>query len=142
MDPGFRAAVRRMAEHQAAQRAGGEQPGLHGRLVTVVREKVEAALAAGADPTSEPAEQVVADVVAEYARTFGDADGPDFRRHLLERLEVGADPRAERYWELLAIINGWPVQPSLMPVFDWLRAALRAAPTLDQRASDHRDGPR
>jgi DNA-binding transcriptional MerR regulator len=141
-DPDFRAGVRRMAEHQAAQPAGGEQPGLHGNLITVVRDKVDAALAAGIDPASGPAaERVVADVVAEYVRAFGgdtgdpdpdtgdpdpDPDGPEFRRRLLERLEVGADPRAERYWQLLAIINGWPAQPSLMPVFDWLRAALRA----------------
>jgi hypothetical protein len=121
--PGFRAAVRRMAEYQAAQRSGGAEPGPHNRLVTFVREKVEAAPAAGVDPASEQAERVVADVAAEYARAFGDADGPDFRRRLLERLDVGGDPRAERYWELLAIINGWPGQPSLVPIFDWLRAA-------------------
>lgn len=132
-DPDFRAAVRRMAEYQAEQRSeGGEGPGLHGRLVTVVREKVEAALAAGIDPASERAEPIVADVVAEYIAALGgggadDAvadDDADFRRRLLERLEVGADPRAERYWRLLAIINGWPAQLSLAPIFDWLRAAL------------------
>ena len=145
-DPDFRAAVRRMAEHQAkvqtegqatqeraARPAGGEGPAApHGDLIAAVREKLEAALAAGIDPASERAERVVADVVAEYVRAFGGADGPDFRRRLLERLEVGADPRAERYWELLAIINGWPVQPSLMPSFDWLRAALRAGRVRDQ----------
>jgi hypothetical protein len=116
-----------MAEYQAAQRAGGEQPGLHGRLVTVVREKVEAALATDVEPTSGRATEVVADVVAEYVRTFGGADGPDFRRHMLERLEVGNDPRAERYWQLLATINGWSQQPALAPVFDWLITALRAS---------------
>jgi DNA-binding transcriptional MerR regulator len=145
-DPDFRAAVRRMAEYQAeyqaegqaAQPAGGKKPGRHGELITAVREKIEAALAAGIDPASERAEPVVADVVAEYVRTFGGADGPDFRRRLLERLEVGSDPRAERYWQLLAIINGWPVQSSLMPIFDWLFAAFRARDARDLRSHDPR----
>lgn len=126
-DADFRASVRRMAEYQAAQRAGGERPGLHGRLVNVVRERIDAAMAEGVDPASARAGQVLDDVVAEYVREFGGSDGPEFRRSLLERLEVGSDPRAERYWQLLAIINGWPAQPSLAPVFDWLLHALRAA---------------
>ena len=41
------------------------------------------------------------------------------REYLLIRLEVAGDPRAERYWQLLAVINGWPVPPTLVPVFDW-----------------------
>jgi hypothetical protein len=32
----------------------------------------------------------------------------------------------ERYWQLLAIINGQPVPPSVVPGFEWLIAALRA----------------
>jgi hypothetical protein len=32
----------------------------------------------------------------------------------------------ERYWQLLAILNGQPVPPSVVPAFDWLIAALRA----------------
>jgi DNA-binding transcriptional MerR regulator len=126
-DADFRASVRRMAEYQAAQRAAGEQPGLHGRLVEIVRERVEGAMAAGVDPASARAGQVLDGVVAEYVQTFGGTDGPEFRRTLLERLEVGSDPRAERYWQLLAIINGWPAQPSLAPVFDWLLRALRGS---------------
>ena len=35
-------------------------------------------------------------------------------------------PRIERYWQLTAIINGWPPFPSPMPAFEWLIAALRA----------------
>jgi DNA-binding transcriptional MerR regulator len=123
-DAGFRASVRRMAEYQAAQRTDGEEQGPPGRLTTVVRDRIESALAAGVDPTSAEAEPVVDDVAAEYARAFGRSDGPEFRRWLSDRLKVGTDPRAERYWQLLAIINGWPAQPSLMPVFDWLRRAL------------------
>lgn len=125
-DTGFRASVRRMAEYQAAQRADGDQTGLHTRLTAVVREKVEAAMEAGIDPAGRQAGPVLDGLVAEYAEAFGRTDGPGFRRRLIERLEAGSDPRAERYWQLLAIINGWPAQPSLAPVFEWFIAALRA----------------
>ena len=40
--------------------------------------------------------------------------------------ETFTDARVERYWQLLAIINGQPVPPSLVPGFEWLIAALRA----------------
>ncbi|MEV5688818.1 hypothetical protein AB0L68_37535 [Streptomyces sp. NPDC052164] len=43
------------------------------------------------------------------------------------RLEIANDPCAERYWHLLAVINGWPLPPSLSPVFAWFIEALRAA---------------
>ena len=48
------------------------------------------------------------------------------RARLLEQLETFTDARVERYWQLLAIINGQPVQPSVVPGFEWLIAALRA----------------
>jgi len=56
--------------------------------------------------------------------------GPDMtaaqRAQLLSQLETFTDARVERYWQLLAIINGQPAPPSVVPVFDWLIAALRA----------------
>ena len=48
------------------------------------------------------------------------------RARLLEQLETFTDARVERYWQLLAIINGQPVPPSMVPGFEWLIAALRA----------------
>jgi hypothetical protein len=50
------------------------------------------------------------------------------RARLLQRLETFTDARVERYWQLLAIINGQPVPPSVVPAFEWLIAALRAHP--------------
>jgi hypothetical protein len=50
----------------------------------------------------------------------------DAERH---RCQVGGDPRVERYWQLLAIINGWPAPPPLAPVFAWFGEALRQHPT-------------
>ncbi|WP_103344132.1 hypothetical protein [Amycolatopsis sp. CA-126428] len=43
----------------------------------------------------------------------------------------GNDPRATRYWQLVATINGWPPLPDLEPVFTWFGRALRTH--LDRR---------
>ncbi|MFD5747907.1 MerR family transcriptional regulator [Streptomyces sp. NPDC127033] len=128
-DTGFRAAVRRMAEHQAAERAQGDTTGLHHDLTAAVREQVGEALAAGIEPTSDRAVPVVHSLAALYAETFGRADDADLRQWIATRLEVGADPRAERYWQLLSTINGWPVTPALAPIFSWFITALRTHPS-------------
>ncbi|MGW4383409.1 MerR family transcriptional regulator [Kitasatospora sp. NPDC004531] len=124
-DEDFRASLRRMAAYQAAERAAGDTTGLHHALTEQVREAVEAAIAAGTEPGSAQAGRVVAALTARYAEVFGRPDDPALRSWLLTRLEVGGDPRVERYWELLARINGWPAPPSLAPVFAWFTAALR-----------------
>ncbi|WP_433205259.1 MerR family transcriptional regulator [Nocardia sp. CA-107356] len=127
-DPDFRASVRRMAEYQAAQRAEGDTTGLHHELTELVRDRVGRALASGIAPDSVAAEPIVEELRSAYAATFDRADDAELPGWLLARLEVAGDPRAERYWQLLAVINGWPVPPTLVPVFDWLGAALRAKP--------------
>ncbi len=125
-DTGFRAAVRRMAEYQAAQRADGDTTGLHHDLTEAVREAVGRALAAGIAPDSERAGVVVATLTARYAETFGKADDHRLKSWILERLEVADDRRVTRYWQLVATINGWPPLPDPEPVFTWFGRALRA----------------
>lgn len=127
-DPDFRASIRRMAEYQAQARGRGDDvaPDAHERLTTITRELVEAARTAGVEPTSPEAEPVVADLLARYAGTFGRIPDAAFVAWLVERFEIGIDPRAERYWQLLGVINGWPSWPSMTPVFTWFLAALRA----------------
>lgn len=124
-DPAFRASVRRMAERQAADVGGDAVPDDPRGLAELTRRKVEAALADGVDPGSARARPVVDELAAAYAAASGRTDGAAFRRDLRERMETGNDPRAERYWQLLAAINGWPVPPTLTPVFDWFVRALR-----------------
>lgn len=124
-DPDFRTAVRRMAEHQAAERAQGDTTGLHHDLTETVRDHVGHALATGIAPDSPEATPVIDGLTARYAQVFGRADDTGLRRWLLTRLEVANDPRAERYVHLLSVINGWPVPPSLTPVFAWFIEALR-----------------
>ncbi|MEV4159319.1 MerR family transcriptional regulator [Nonomuraea dietziae] len=125
-DPDFRAGVRRMAEHHAAERSQGDATTLRRDSAAMVRDEVGPALAAGIDPASPEADAVVAAVMAQYAQVFDRLDDIELRHRLLTRLEAAADPRWERYLRLLAVINGWPPPESLAPVYAWFIPALRA----------------
>jgi DNA-binding transcriptional MerR regulator len=123
--PAFRTSVRRMAEYQAAERAAGDDTGLHHALTDQVRDRVTQALADGIDPASTPASAIVDELCERYAEVFKRPDDPSLRTWLLHRLDVANDPRVERYWQLLSEINGWTIPASMAPVFDWLTAAVR-----------------
>jgi DNA-binding transcriptional MerR regulator len=127
-DRDFRTSVRQMAEHQAAERADGDRTGLHHHLTVFVRDTVARAIDDGITPESPEALPVLAELVSAYARTFHAVDSAAYRASLLRRLEVANDPRAERYFQLLATINGWPAQPPLAPMFEWFTRALGAHP--------------
>ncbi|WP_218026060.1 hypothetical protein [Nocardia miyunensis] len=45
---------------------------------------------------------------------------------LLEWLDLVAEPRVERYWELLSLIDDRPPGPRAVPAFVWLANAIRA----------------
>ncbi|WP_405148339.1 MerR family transcriptional regulator [Sphaerisporangium sp. NBC_01403] len=124
-DPDFRASVRRMAEHHAADRAEGGTTRPRRDPAAMVRDQVAPALVAGLDPASPQADPVVAAVMAQYARVFGGPDDAGLRHRLLTRLETANDPRKDRYLQLLAVINGWPPPESLAPALDWFIQALR-----------------
>ncbi|MFD1544079.1 hypothetical protein [Nonomuraea guangzhouensis] len=53
-------------------------------------------------------------------------DGPQRGPELLAWLETVADARVERYWELIATLNGRETAPPAVPALQWLIAALRA----------------
>jgi DNA-binding transcriptional MerR regulator len=138
-DDAFRRRIRAMAERSAEERAAagaGEgtpaasvEGDAHRQAAQAVAERAGAALAAGIDPASDAACAIVDELAAVFARLHGRADGPAFRAGLAETIEVFTDRRAERYWQLLAIINGWPQNvPSSTPAWEWLLAALRASP--------------
>lgn len=128
-DPAFRASFRRLAEHladhlsdhRADHRAGRGRGGAQVAVVrpdaaAMARDRAAPALAAGIDPASAEAEPYVAALLT--ATGLGGAT-------LLDRLEAAADPRRERYAELLAVINGWPPPESLAPALTWFITALR-----------------
>lgn len=78
------------------------------------------AVAGGTDPGS-PAGRAVLDRIVAPGTSAAE------RAVMLGRLETFTDARVERYWQLLAILNGQPVPPSVVPAFEWLIAALRAS---------------
>jgi hypothetical protein len=94
--------------------AGEGQPGYR-----AVIERAGSALAQGIAPGSPEGRAVLDRIVAPGTLA-------ERRAAILERLETLPDARVERYWQLLAIINGQPVPPSVVPSFEWLIAALRA----------------
>ena len=83
--------------------------------------------AAGVEPADPRAAAAVAPVARGFARLLGRRDGPAFRRWLVTQLDAHTDPRAERYWELVGIVQGRPGQEFAAVVVDhaWLMAALR-----------------
>ncbi|MCO6008888.1 MerR family transcriptional regulator [Actinoallomurus purpureus] len=89
-------------------------PGYH-----AVVENAGRALAEGIAPDSTQGKAVLDRIVAP--------DIPaEHRARMLEQLETFVDARVERYWQLLAIINGRRPQSPAVPGFEWLIAALRA----------------
>jgi hypothetical protein len=129
-DPSFRSSLRQTAIAQARARADAPAERSladHQGMASLLRERVAAATAAGIEPDSPQARPVADELVAAYARHSGRANGPAFRSSLLDQLESASDRRYERYWQLLAIINGWPPTPSLTPAAEWLIKALRSS---------------
>jgi len=126
-DEGFRARLRAMSERSF--NSDNPQPTDResaSRNAEFVSERVEAALTAGIAPDDPRAADVVADVAGRMAADAGRADDAAYRRELLDMVEIAYEPRAERYWQLLATINGWAPIPSRMHHWGWLRDALRS----------------
>jgi DNA-binding transcriptional MerR regulator len=126
-DAGFRAAVRGMAEGQAREPAQEGVGGLQDGLNRAMLERIEEAVALGVLPGDVNAGPLGDWLGGLYGDAFERVGGGDLRRWLLARLRMGDDARAERYWGLLATVNGWPVSPALAPVHTWF-TAVAAAP--------------
>ena len=128
--PDFRRRIRQMAERAAEDRAAGHAE-YDARALEATAELVASrsreAVASGIDPASAEAAPIVDELAASYARFRGESDGPELRRWLVDMVATFTDLRAERYWQLLATINGWPPIPSSVPAWEWFRTALQAS---------------
>ena len=113
---------RSFGEGPAVMPSGPETMG----IARVVVERVTAAMDAGITPAAPEAVPIVDGLVGPWAKAVGRVDNPAYRRDLLDALELSHEPRAERYWQLLAIINGWPPVPTTAHRWAWLAAALRS----------------
>lgn len=129
LDPDFRAGVRRGVEDHAAVFRGSGAAGPRPDAVAVVRDHAGAAVRSGIAPGSPEAGPVVAALTAHCARVFGRPDDAALRQWLLRRLSAANEARRDRYFELLALVNGWPAPDGPGPAVDWLVEALRAAPS-------------
>ncbi|MFD0408168.1 MerR family transcriptional regulator [Kitasatospora sp. NPDC127116] len=145
-DTGFRALLRGLAEAEAAEAEAAEAAeGVAGAeaaeaaegvavavraaahlprpgLAVAVRELAGPAVAAGVEPDSVEAAAVVAELVERYGRWCAGAvpgDAGALRDRLAERLGAMADPRRERYLELLAVVNGWAAPESWAAEVNW-----------------------
>lgn len=127
-DPSFRALIRSMSEQQSEQIKAGDfqqpaeawQQNWPGWV-----SRAEAALTAGESPTSETGQTLAAEIAAATARPDQDPASAELRGEMADRFETSGDPRAERYWQLLATINGWPPVPTAQPAVQFMIAALR-----------------
>jgi DNA-binding transcriptional MerR regulator len=108
-DEDFRASIRQMSEQHAEQPPSGDMRA----VAAQVAERAGDARGRGVAPGSPE---------AELLPLFGGTP----RGELAERLDTFTDVRAERYWQLLAIVNGWPPVPATVPAWEWFTAALRA----------------
>ncbi|MBB4687785.1 helix-turn-helix domain-containing protein [Amycolatopsis jiangsuensis] len=128
-DPDFRGLIREMSERQAAARATGEyeQPSEAGQQDwSGWIAQARTALDAGEAPDSASGRALAAQIAAGSAGPGQDPQDPSFRGTLAATIDSGNDPRAERYWQLLATINGWPPIPTNQEELRFVLAALRS----------------
>lgn len=111
-DEDFRRRVRTMAVAGSAEYEFGPD-------YQTVAEQTGRALAEGVAPGSAEGKAIL-------DRIIPPATPAAERVRILKQLKTFTDARVERYWELMAIINGRPPQPAAVPGFEWLIAALRA----------------
>ena len=82
-------------------------------------------------------QRLIGRLVALYARIRDDLSDP---AALLDHLERGEEPRAERFWELVGVLHGWHRMPPLAAAMRWLMDGLRVriARKAGKRIKKHR----
>lgn len=124
-DEGFRTRMRRTAICQAAGRTLDIESEAGEELMTFTRQRVAEAVESGIDPLGNRATPVIDDVVHRFAEVFARTPDTEFRGWMAQQFEEAHDPRVDRYWRLVWIVNGWQVVPNLIPLYAWLIQALR-----------------
>jgi DNA-binding transcriptional MerR regulator len=131
-DADFRDRIRQMV----AEAHDAPRPQSPIDLATLFDAALEAE-AAGVAPEDPAADELVARFVSAHEPTLG--AGPDAGRRTLAHIERYDDPRARRYWQLVARIQGWPDRSwPQAQAFDWLLRALRVRVKTDSGVSSTR----
>jgi DNA-binding transcriptional MerR regulator len=87
-------------------------------------DKVAPVMDAGVLPSSARAAALVDEIASGWAAATGHRDNAAYRQSLHAQLTTAHEPRAERYWQLLATINGWPEIPTTSHRWAWFAEAL------------------
>ncbi|KPI22786.1 hypothetical protein OV320_1243, partial [Actinobacteria bacterium OV320] len=124
-DEDFRARMRQAAVRQAAGRPLDIECDAGEELMEFTRQKVAEARKSGIDPLSNRVAPVIDDLVDRFAEVFARTPDTEFRNWMAQQFEEAHDPRVDRYWRLVWIVNGWQMVPNLIPVYPWLIQALR-----------------
>lgn len=128
-NPDFLSRVRQMVvegERERARQHISETDAATQRAGAALVARAGAAMSAGIAPSSPEAAATVNEVTTLFAAAAGREDSPAYRTELAQKMETFSDPRIDRYWRLIAVINGWEPQDNLMPAYEWFMAALRA----------------
>jgi DNA-binding transcriptional MerR regulator len=84
---------------------------------------------AGIAPSASAADPLADELAQRYADAFGRQNTHAFRTWLSSHLESTSDPRAARYWQLVAEVSGVPHDPAHLrtaAAYTWLFNALHA----------------
>ncbi|GIJ53583.1 MerR family transcriptional regulator [Virgisporangium aurantiacum] len=129
-DESFRAKLREMGSWMKTSQAPDEvmptDPMVAMELSELAFGRIEPLVAAGVVATDPAARPVVDDIVAAYAERAGRTPDDAYRRELAAATRRGYEPRAERYWQLMAVINGWAPVPPRMHLWGWFADAQEA----------------
>ncbi|GAA1032543.1 MerR family transcriptional regulator [Virgisporangium ochraceum] len=127
-DESFRAKLREMGSWMRSSQKPDEvmptDPQTAMELSELAFGRIEPLVEPGLAATDPAAAPVVDEIVAAYAAAAGRDTDPAYRRELAVAARRGYEPRAERYWQLLAVINGWPPVPARMHLWGWFADAL------------------
>lgn len=130
-DPDFKARAREMSIKGAAGRESGEyaEPDERAQQASqLVAEKAGQALADGVDPASAAAGPIVDELAAAFVDDGADPASAACRTALADQLATFCDRRVERYWQLLAVVNGWGCSiPTTVPSYEWFIEGLRTS---------------
>jgi DNA-binding transcriptional MerR regulator len=125
-DPDFRSRIKGMFVRGATETDSTWKVPQWQEAVQEVIDVARKVLADGIAPDSAEAAPLRSQLTARLAGAAGKKDTPEFRADLVDQLVAGTDTRAERYWQLLAIIRGQTPWPTTTPAMLWIIDAVRA----------------
>ncbi|OLT48433.1 MerR family transcriptional regulator [Saccharomonospora sp. CUA-673] len=129
-DDDFRALIREMFRQQARGRSGSDPVSdamfaLSEDRWQQLLDRAQQAVDAGTEASSQVGRALAGELAGEVTAALGTAADGVSSADIADRIAQGADARAERYWQLIARINGWPLRPSARAAALWLADALR-----------------